>query len=98
MPLSASLTQLIEVLLAQPVNLSEAALAQVSSGIQTDSRILKPSEVFLALRGEKFDGHEFVATAIAKGAKAAIVDFAYENPKVPVLQVKNTLEAYQTNW
>ncbi len=39
MPLSASLTQLIEVLLAQPVNLSEAALAQVSSKIQTDSRI-----------------------------------------------------------
>lgn len=95
MPLSASLTQLIEVLLAQPVNLSEAALAQVSSKIQTDSRILKPGEVFLALRGEKFDGHEFVPTAIAKGATAAIVDFAYENPKVPVLQVENTLEAYQ---
>ncbi|MEA5507833.1 UDP-N-acetylmuramoyl-tripeptide--D-alanyl-D-alanine ligase [Halotia wernerae UHCC 0503] len=95
MPWSASIPQLIEVLLSQPVNLSEAALAQVSSGIQTDSRILQPGEVFLALRGEKFDGHEFVPTAIAKGAVAAIVDFAYENPGLPVLQVKNTLEAYQ---
>ncbi|MBD2560740.1 MULTISPECIES: UDP-N-acetylmuramoyl-tripeptide--D-alanyl-D-alanine ligase [Nostoc] len=92
---SATLTQLVEVLLASPINLSETALIQVSSGIQTDSRSLKPGEVFLALRGEKFDGHEFVATAIAKGALAAIVDFEYENPGFPVLQVKDTLQAYQ---
>ncbi|BAY07441.1 UDP-N-acetylmuramoyl-tripeptide--D-alanyl-D-alanine ligase [Calothrix sp. NIES-2098] len=95
MPCSATLNQLVEILLAQPVNLSAAALAQLSSGIQTDTRILKPGEVFVALRGEKFDGHEFVETAIAKGALAAIVDFDYENPGFPVLQVKNTLEAYQ---
>jgi UDP-N-acetylmuramoyl-tripeptide--D-alanyl-D-alanine ligase len=95
MPWSVSIPQLIEVLLSQPVNLSEAALAQVSSGIQTDSRILKRGEVFLALRGENFDGHEFVPTAIAKGAVAAIVDFDYENPGLPVLRVENTLKAYQ---
>ncbi|MDZ8050261.1 MAG: UDP-N-acetylmuramoyl-tripeptide--D-alanyl-D-alanine ligase [Aulosira sp. ZfuVER01] len=95
MPCSATLNQLVEILLAQPVNLSAAALTQSSSGIQTDTRILKPGEVFVALRGENFDGHEFVETAIAKGALAAIVDFAYENPRFPVLQVKNTLEAYQ---
>ncbi|MEH2458575.1 UDP-N-acetylmuramoyl-tripeptide--D-alanyl-D-alanine ligase [Nostoc sp.] len=92
---SATLTQLVEVLLAQTVNLSETALTQVSSGIQTDSRTLKPGEVFLALRGDKFDGHEFVPTAIAKGAIAAIVDFEYENPGFPILQVKDTLKAYQ---
>ncbi|MEH2314796.1 MAG: UDP-N-acetylmuramoyl-tripeptide--D-alanyl-D-alanine ligase [Nostoc sp.] len=92
---SATLTQLVKVLLASPINLSETALTQVSSGIQTDSRTLKPSEVFLALRGDKFDGHEFVATAIAKGAIAAIVDFEYENPGFPILQVKDTLKAYQ---
>jgi UDP-N-acetylmuramoyl-tripeptide--D-alanyl-D-alanine ligase len=95
MPCSATLNQLVEILLAQPVNLSAAALAQLGSGIQTDTRILKPGEVFVALRGENFDGHEFVETAIAKGALAAIVDFDYENPGFPVLQVKNTLEAYQ---
>ncbi|MEH2150979.1 UDP-N-acetylmuramoyl-tripeptide--D-alanyl-D-alanine ligase [Nostoc sp.] len=92
---SATLTQLVEVILAQTVNLSETALTQVSSGIQTDSRTLKSGEVFLALRGDKFDGHEFVPTAIAKGAIAAIVDFEYENPGLPVLQVKDTLKAYQ---
>ncbi|BBD69298.1 UDP-N-acetylmuramoylalanyl-D-glutamyl-2, 6-diaminopimelate--D-alanyl-D-alanyl ligase [Nostoc commune NIES-4072] len=92
---SATLNQLVEVLLASSVNLSENALKQVSYGIQTDSRTLKPGEVFLALRGEKFDGHEFVQTAIAKGAIVAIVDFEYENPGLPVLQVKDTLKAYQ---
>ncbi|AFY33847.1 UDP-N-acetylmuramoyl-tripeptide--D-alanyl-D-alanine ligase [Calothrix sp. PCC 7507] len=95
MPCSATLTQLVEVLLAKPTNLSEVALAKISSGLQTDSRIIKPGEVFVALRGENFDGHEFVARAIAQGALAAIVDCAYENPGLPTLQVNNTLEAYQ---
>lgn len=94
MPWSATLNQLIEALGATPENLSDA-VAQVSSGIQTDTRILKPGEVFLALRGEKFDGHEFVPGAIANGAIAAIVDDDYENPGLPVIQVRNTLEAYQ---
>lgn len=95
MSCSATLAQLVDVLLAQPVNLSETALARLSSGIQTDTRLIKVGEVFVALRGEKFDGHEFVPTAIAQGALAAIVDSDYENPGLPVLQVKNTLEAYQ---
>ncbi|MBN3889893.1 MAG: UDP-N-acetylmuramoyl-tripeptide--D-alanyl-D-alanine ligase [Nostoc sp. JL31] len=92
---SATLNQLLGVILAHSVNLSETALTQVTSGIQTDSRNLKPGEVFVAFRGDKFDGHEFVPTAIAKGAIAAIVDFEYENPGFPVLQVKDTLKAYQ---
>ncbi|BAY79583.1 UDP-N-acetylmuramoylalanyl-D-glutamyl-2, 6-diaminopimelate--D-alanyl-D-alanyl ligase (plasmid) [Nostoc linckia NIES-25] len=95
MPCSATLTQLAEVLSARPLNLYEAGLTQVSSGIQTDTRTLKPGEVFVALRGDKFDGHEFVPTAIAKGAIAAIVDLEYENPGFPVLQVSDTLKAYQ---
>ncbi len=95
MPCSATLTQLVEVLSAYPLNLYETDLTQVSKGIQTDTRILKPGEVFVALRGDKFDGHEFVPTAIARGAIAAIVDSAYENPGFPVLQVQDTLKAYQ---
>jgi UDP-N-acetylmuramoyl-tripeptide--D-alanyl-D-alanine ligase len=95
MPCSATLTQLISVLSAQPVNLSEAALKQLGSAIQTDTRFLQPGEIFVALRGEKFDGHEFVPMAIAKNAIAAIVDFEYLNPGFPVLQVKDTLKAYQ---
>ena len=95
MPCSATLSQLVKVLFAKPTNLSEAALAQLGCGVQTDTRKLKPGEVFVALRGEKFDGHNFVPMAIEKGALAAIVDFEYQNPGFPVLQVKDTLEAYQ---
>ncbi|TAE59514.1 MAG: UDP-N-acetylmuramoyl-tripeptide--D-alanyl-D-alanine ligase [Nostocales cyanobacterium] len=99
MPSLASLSQILEILSAVPVNLSTSALSQISSGLQTDTRILKPGEVFLALRGERFDGHEFIPTAIAKGAIAAIVDYNYSNssnnPAYPLLQVPNTLKAYQ---
>ncbi len=92
MPVSINIFQLVEVLIAEPVNISASTLC---SAIQTDTRILQPGEVFLALRGEKFDGHDFVPTAIAKGAIVAIVDYAYENPGFPVLRVKDTLKAYQ---
>ena len=95
MPWSVSISQLLEVLCAQPINLSEAALTQVSSTIQTDTRRIEPGEVFLALRGENFDGHDFVSHAIAQGAIAAIVDSDYENADVAVLQVRDTLQAYQ---
>lgn len=95
MPCSATLGQLVEVLFAQPANLSSEALVQLGKGIQTDTRNLQPGEVFVALRGEKFDGHKFVPLAFAKGALAAIVDFEYQDPEFPVLQVKDTLKAYQ---
>jgi UDP-N-acetylmuramoyl-tripeptide--D-alanyl-D-alanine ligase len=92
MAVSTTLSQLAEVLSAQFVNLSASTPVR---GIQTDTRILQPGEVFVALRGEKFDGHHFVAEAIAKGAVAAIVDFNYENLDLPLLQVPDTLKAYQ---
>jgi UDP-N-acetylmuramoyl-tripeptide--D-alanyl-D-alanine ligase len=95
MPCFATLTQLINVLSAKKANIPDASLDFFSTGIQTDTRLLKPGEVFLALRGEKFDGHQFVEMAIAKGAVAAIVDFEYQETQFPILQVENTLVAYQ---
>ncbi len=50
----------------------EASFASVTS----DSRAITPGCLFVALRGERFDGHEFVAQAIQKGAAAAMVDQA----------------------
>ncbi len=72
-------------------------------GISTDSRQVKRGELFVALRGEKFDGHRFVATAIEKGAVAGIVDrqsLSYLQADLPLLVVANTLTAYQqiANW
>jgi len=44
------------------------------SGISTDSRNIEEGQVFIALRGETFDGHEFVEEAIRKGAGSVIIE------------------------
>ena len=95
MSFHATLTQLIDVLGATAENLTVQALTQTAIGITTDSRTLKPGEIFLGLRGENFDGHEFVSQALERGAIAAIVDFKFQTSTLPVLKVKDTLEAYQ---
>ena len=43
------------------------------SRVTTDTRDLVPGDMFVALRGERFDGHDFVADALAGGAVAALV-------------------------
>ena len=47
-------------------------------GVSTDSRAVRPGELFVALKGERFDGHEFVAQAFERGAAAAIVAADHE--------------------
>ncbi len=42
--------------------------------VTTDSRALEPGDLFVALKGERFDGHDFVHAALAQGAAAAMVD------------------------
>ncbi len=43
------------------------------NGVSTDSRSLSPGDLFVAIKGERFDGHDFVSQAFARGATAAIV-------------------------
>ncbi|MBL8612103.1 MAG: UDP-N-acetylmuramoylalanyl-D-glutamyl-2, 6-diaminopimelate--D-alanyl-D-alanine ligase, partial [Myxococcales bacterium] len=45
----------------------------VGRGVTTDSRAVAPGSVFVALRGERFDGHEFVARAEESGAAIVVV-------------------------
>lgn len=49
------------------------------SDIVTDSRKISEGSVFVALRGEKFDGHNFVGQAIDSGAVCCVVDAKFEN-------------------
>ena len=56
----------------------------VFSGVSTDSRTIGPGELFVALRGERFDGHEFLAAVQARGAAGAIVDRRYQGQKPKV--------------
>ncbi len=63
--------------------------------VQTDTRAIERGAAFLALRGERFDGHEYVEEAFARGAACAIVDDeAVVPPGRPALVVPDTLQAY----
>lgn len=64
------------------------------TGISTDSRALQPGALFVALEGERFDGHRFLAQAAQAGARAAVVRRG--TPAVPglaLLPVDDTLSA-----
>ena len=63
------------------------------SNISTNSKE-KNKDLFLALKGTKFDGHKFIDEAIKNGAKAICVSKKV-NVNVPTLLVKDTLQAYQ---
>jgi len=97
MPCQLSVTQLIYILAATPINLSPEETSAVFTGITTDTRNLKPGDMFLALRGEKFDGHDFAKVAVKLGAIAAITERRTNAQLngVPQLQVEDTLAAYQ---
>ena len=62
-------------------------------GVSTDTRTVAGGELFIALKGERFDGHDFVQAAIGRGAAAVMVerDWAEAHPQpVPVLAVADT--------
>jgi UDP-N-acetylmuramoyl-tripeptide--D-alanyl-D-alanine ligase len=72
-------------------------LSATATTICTDSRALKAGDLFLALRGEHFDGHTFVAEAAKRGALGAIVERAPKNlpADFAVIEVENALLALQ---
>ena len=72
---------------------SNAAPTLVS--VTTDTRALRPGDTFLALRGERFNGHDFLGEAQSKGSAAFIIDDASARiAGVPTLIVQDTLSAY----
>ena len=76
-------------------------------GICTDSRKLRKGEIFLAQKGEYFDGHDYAEKAAAKGAGLLVLSadsaiaaelekrFAKAEAAPDLLKVKDTLKAYQ---
>ncbi len=96
-----------EVLLAtQGTLLSTERPHEKFRGVQTDSRAVKPGDLFVALKGPNFNGHEFIANAWEKGARGVVIEDAGaakvlhgRRPKqgktLAVVHVKHTLRAYQ---
>jgi len=68
------------------------------TGVSTDTRTLERGQMFIALRGERFDGHDFLEQAVKAGAAVLIVDReeagqAITSPNVSVLLVDNAYAA-----
>ena len=72
----------------------------IVTGVTTDSRRVTAESLFIALPGEKFDGHDFVATALAEGARAVVVSRVTDIGFRPgedktLIVVDDTLQALQ---
>ena len=67
----------------------EAALTAVT----TDSRQIPPEALFLPIKGERFDAHDFIGKAIENGAAAVMSHRENEEYPVPALYVENTSQA-----
>ncbi|MBI4703685.1 MAG: UDP-N-acetylmuramoyl-tripeptide--D-alanyl-D-alanine ligase [Deltaproteobacteria bacterium] len=70
-----------------------AARATPVCGICTDTRSLLPGQAFVALRGERTDGHDHLVAAARAGAALAIVERDADPAALPLLRVDSTLEA-----
>lgn len=68
------------------------------SGITTDTRKIGKGNVFVALRGERFDGHDYLRDAVRDGASALVVSRApkLDTLGVPIFEVRDTLVALGT--
>ncbi|MBN7771596.1 UDP-N-acetylmuramoyl-tripeptide--D-alanyl-D-alanine ligase [Marinobacter daepoensis] len=62
-------------------------------GVSTDTRSVAEGQLFVALRGDHFDGHRFLAQALAQGAVAAVVDTEMPDVAIPQLVVTDTVQA-----
>lgn len=60
----------------------------VFTSVGIDSRTIQPGQLFVAIAGENFDGHDFVQQALQQGAVAALVE--KPSPAQPSVQVANT--------
>lgn len=83
------------------MKLSEIALAlnlkDISNvslrGISIDTRKIQPGDLFVAIKGPHFDGHDFIQEAVSKGAAAVLCQSRNAQVNIPQLVVPDTVEA-----
>lgn len=63
------------------------------TSVERDSRNIQNGSLFLAIRGERADGHDFIEQCFEKGAVCALCEKVPENPSKPCIAVPSTLEA-----
>jgi UDP-N-acetylmuramoyl-tripeptide--D-alanyl-D-alanine ligase len=80
---------------AVPAVHGRCALSWEATGVSIDSRTVERGDLFFALKGPKFDAHDFVAAALAAGAVAAVVTWRPSNvpSDAPLVLVEDPLAA-----
>jgi len=72
---------------------------EILTGLSTDTRKIKKGELFLAIKGDRFDGHSFILDAVAKGAGAVLVQDGgitnanFKLPDVSFISVSDSVKA-----
>ncbi len=78
---------------ASILGLPESGTDQKIRSITTDSRAVNPGDLFVAIRGDSLDGHDFIPKAVAAGAVAILSARTEHHPGVATFQVEDTLAA-----
>src|SRR5881628_4101661 len=81
--------QLRTLLAATPVRQVIGPLDRPVENIAYDSRRVQRNSLFVALRGEKSDGHQFIGQAIEKGASVIVAEHEGSHPRATFLVVEN---------
>ena len=82
--------------LSELTNALEARLIGADAsfdGVSIDSRAIQPGQLFIALTGPRFDGHDYLNDVAGKGAVAALVEREVADSALPQLLVKDTRQA-----
>src|SRR5436853_1295624 len=85
--------QLKTLLATLPVREIIGSVDRAVEGIAYDSRRVQRNGLFVALRGEKSDGHDFIGTAIEKGATVIVAERAEKHSRATCVVVENTRTA-----
>ncbi|WP_375740079.1 UDP-N-acetylmuramoyl-tripeptide--D-alanyl-D-alanine ligase [Pseudomonas boanensis] len=75
-----------------PLNAELVGADVAFTGVSSDSRKIEPGQLFVALVGPRFDGHDYLAEVAAKGAVAALVQREVDHAPIPQLVVADTRE------
>lgn len=85
----------LDITFAEIAEMNESATYETNfriGSVSTDTRHISPGDTFVAIHGEKFDGHDFIEDAISNGA-GAVISSRNIACDVPVLVVNDTIEA-----
>src|SRR5215467_15757139 len=85
--------QLKTLLARTPVRQIVGSVDRPVENIAYDSRRVQRHTMFMALRGEKADGHQFIGQAIDKGASVIVAESEHKDTRVTCLLVENTRTA-----